>query len=453
MTGMELIVVALGWFMATGTEDDKVVVTPEEMDGLLVNPGMGWQTFHRFADEDSNLAGLPSSSAYFRLYWRDIEPEEGKVDFASFDTLLAHARRAGQKLAFRIMCVGTSRQSMYVPQWLRDKGCKGFEYQYQGSEMTYWVPDMDDPLFLETHLRLIHELGKRYDGHPDLDLVDIGTVGLWGEWHMSGTGVAVPSLETRLAIIDTYREAFPNTPKVMLIGDVDGLTHATNHACGWRADCLGDMGGFSPTWNHMEHFYRQQLRKCDAEEAWQVGPVAFESCWDMRKWHDEGWDIQFIFDYALELHASYLNNKSAPIPESIRAEIERFLRKVGYRLVLRRLEHNRHITAASSVKIVMQWENVGVAPPYRSYQLAFRLTSRTTQEKHVCMSETSVLGWLPGTVDVSVELQIPGRLAAGRYELGVGIVAPASQIPAVRLAIPGRTDDGWYPVSEVTIRK
>ena len=46
------------------------------------------------------------------------------------------------------------------------------------------------PIFQKAHFRLIEELGKRYNGHPDLDLVDIGPVGLWGEWHMSGTGVA-----------------------------------------------------------------------------------------------------------------------------------------------------------------------------------------------------------------------------------------------------------------------
>jgi hypothetical protein len=45
---------------------------------------MGWQTFHRFADQEQNLQGLPSASAYFRFYWREIEPKEGRIDFAKF---------------------------------------------------------------------------------------------------------------------------------------------------------------------------------------------------------------------------------------------------------------------------------------------------------------------------------------------------------------------------------
>jgi len=71
---------------------------PEEIDELLANPDMGWQTFHCFADEDKKLEGLPSTSAYFRFYWSEIEPVEGRIDFAKFDYLLTHARKVGHKL-------------------------------------------------------------------------------------------------------------------------------------------------------------------------------------------------------------------------------------------------------------------------------------------------------------------------------------------------------------------
>lgn len=45
-------------------------------DELFANPVMGWQTFYRFADDDPNLQGLPSASAYFRfLVIRSVEHE------------------------------------------------------------------------------------------------------------------------------------------------------------------------------------------------------------------------------------------------------------------------------------------------------------------------------------------------------------------------------------------
>jgi hypothetical protein len=342
----------------------RITIQPAQTDELFGNPGMGWQTFHRFADEDQALQGLPSSTAYFRFYWREIEPSENGLDFKRFDELLARARKAGQKLAFRIMCTG-SGDYMDVPQWLKDKGCGGVEFEYGGKK--HWVPDFSDPHFQMAHFRLIQQLGERYDGHPDMDLVDVGSIGLWGEWHMSGTTqvdtgkpVPVPPLEVRMAIIDAWCRAFPKTSKVILVGSEEGMTRAAKEGFGWRADCLGDMGGFSKTWNHMDNFYLQQISKTAAEDAWKKAPVAFESCWDMRKWKESAWDIRYIFDYALRCHASYLNNKSAPIPDGTRAEVERFLRRLGYRLRVRTLEHPPTAHSGGELPITVLWENGGV---------------------------------------------------------------------------------------------
>ncbi|MBI2949372.1 MAG: DUF4832 domain-containing protein [Verrucomicrobia bacterium] len=440
-------------------EGKTIRVEPREIDDLFANPGMGWQTFHHFADDDKNLQGLPSSGAYFRFYWREVEPRDGAIDFARFDELLAHARRAGQKLAFRIMCTG-SGQYMDVPAWLKEQGCKGVEFSYGGRK--HWVPDFADPLFQQKHFRLIRELGKRYDGRPDLDLLDIGSVGLWGEWHMSGTTAAdtgkpvpLPSPQLIDTIIEEWRRAFPQTSKVILIGSDQGMKRTIKDGLGWRADCLGDMGGFSKTWNHMDHFYMQQLEKTGAQEAWKGAPVAFESCWDMRKWEQEGWDISHIFDYALRCHATYVNNKSAPIPEGTRGKIEKFLRRLGYRLVVRTLEHPAFVRAGDEVALAITWENIGVAPPYRDYRVAFRLAKRSdaTGKPFKCVTDTSIRGWLPGSRKTDLAFRIPAGTQPGDHELALGLVDPATQTPAVRLAIAERDAEGWHPVSHVKVIK
>jgi hypothetical protein len=419
---------------------------------------MGWQTFHQFADQDKNLAGLPSASAYFRFYWREVQPKPDQIDFAKLDDLLAHARRAGQKLALRIMCVGSS-EYLDVPAWLKEQGCRGFEFDYGGGK--HWVPDFADPHFQQAHFRLIAELGRRYDGHPDLDLVDIGSVGLWGEWHMSGTTqtdtgqpVALPELKVQMAIIDAWCQAFPTTCKVIQIGCQEGMAQAAARQCGWRADCLGDMGGFSKTWNHMDNFYLQQLTNTGALETWKSGPVAFESCWDMRKWKETGWDIPYIFDYALRCHASYMNNKSAPIPPGARSQVESFLRRLGYRLAIRSIEHAATVRQGDDLKLNIDWENAGVAPPYRDYFVAiqFRDSLRTDVKPIVIVTQESIRGWLPGKRQSALWLKPaipPGRYS---YRLAVGVVDRDTRIPAVRLAIAGRDSQGWYPLSQIEIK-
>lgn len=432
-----------------------VTITPGETDALLANPGMGWQTFHRFADGDTTLQGLPSTSAYFRLYWSQLEPKEGEIDFDRIDTLLARARQAGQKLSLRIMCAGTDDDSMHVPEWLRRKGCPGSTFRYQGEGRRRWVPDMNHRLFQEAHFRFIAALGARYDGHADLDLIDIGSVGLWGEWHMSDTGVDLPSWKTRRGIIDAWCSAFPSTPKLMLIADDEGMRYATRRGCGWRADCLGDLGIFSKTWNHMDHFYLQQVEKSRAHEAWMQAPVAFESCWDMRVWQENGWDIDGIFDYALQQHASYLNNKSMPLPPGARPQVERLLRRMGYRLVLRRLLHPASVRAGEVLTIDMHWENVGVAPPYGDDFLGWRLVPLGSGGQGTRLSSAqpqSIRGWLPGPRELREDLPLPESLPAGSYELQLAVLAADEGSPSVQLAIEGRTEDGWYRLGRIEVR-
>ncbi len=437
---------------------------------LLANPGMGWQTFHHFADEDPALDGLPSTVAYFRYYWSQLEPADGEVRFELIDDHLAKAHAAGQKLAFRVMCCSTG-DTPGCPKWLRDVGCPGFEYTY-GRRKTWpkkaktpdvpyhdapnhappdwhWSPEMDSAMFQKEHFRFIAELGARYDGHPDLDLVDVGTVGLWGEWHMSGTGYQIPSPETCRRVNDAWRRAFPSQPMVYLIGDTEGMKRCAEHGVGWRADCLGDMGGFSDTWNHMEHCYRQRIAEAGAEDAWKTAPVAWESCWDVRKWVNEGWDVCHIFKYGLDLHGSYLNNKSAAVPPEARPEIEEFLKRLGYRLAIRSIEYPESAKAGETVPIKMEWENVGVAPPYRDHVLAFRL--RGSGGERIVRTDMSVRGWLPGRRDEAVQLALPGDIAPGEYDVHLALVDPNTREPAIRLAVDEAEDDGWYAVGSLSL--
>ena len=319
----------------------------------------------------------------------------------------------------------------------------------------HWIPDMADSLFQEAHFRFIEELGKRYDGHPDLDFIDIGTVGLWGEWHMSGTDVDMPSPETCQAIIDVYHKAFPTTPKVMLINYEPGVTYSVGKGSGWRADCLGDLGFWGDTWNHMRDSYPQAIEKSGATDAWKAGPVVFESCYDMLGWVQNAYDIRYIFDYALDYHVSYMNNKSAPLPEgaAVREEVERFVKKMGYRLVLAQLEHHDVRSTGSSLLVDMVWNNVGVAPPYKDYFVAVRFTDASGKAS-VSVSNTSIKGWLPGNIDTTASVALPNE--PGQYDLALAIVDPVARFPrnpAIQLAIEGSDWGGWYPLSQIVLQR
>jgi hypothetical protein len=317
-------------------------------------------------------------------------------------------------------------------------------------------------------------LGTRYDGHPGIDHIDLGSVGWWGEWHMSSSPAEMPSAEAQKKIVDAYLAAFQKTPLLMLIGGGPMLKHATQHGTGWRADCLGDMGGFSKTWCHMRMAYPRMLPEAGAVDAWKTAPVAWETCWDMRKWVDEGWSLRFIFNYALALHGSVINNKSAPLPEgeNIRPEVERFLRRLGYRLVLKELKHPSQAWPGEKFPLAMKWQNTGSAPCYKPYRVAYKLSNDEDYEK-VFVGTVTVNKWLPGCIglftekffqqpadlpsgnvhDVADEVTLPNDIPPGEYVLSVGVIAVETTQPVVQLGVKGRDEGGWYPLSKVMISR
>lgn len=455
------------------TAAQTVTIHPDETDELLANPGVGWQTFHRTRTEDKSLPDwIPSTVHYARWGWGVLEPRPGEVDYAFLDKTLQQTRVAGQRLAFRVMCCSTTPGRPYQPTWLAEVGCKVLTVDYSGQE-GLTIPDLDDPNTLARHLHLIHRLSQRYDGHPDLDHVDLGTVGWWGEWHMSSSKTArMPTLENRKLIIDTYVGAFRKTPLLMLVGDPECLAYAAQRGTGWRADCLGDLGGFSKNWYHMRDAYPNLIQEAGVQDAWKRAPVAWESCWEMRKWVQEGWSLRYIFNYALALHGSYLNNKSAPLPiaDEVRPEIERFLRRLGYRFVLRELSHPKQVGVGANLVIDAKWQNIGSAPCYRPYRVAYRFT-RDDGQTSVLVGAVTVEKWMPGSVELFTEefmkqppdlppgeiipvtdsVTLPSDLLAGEYTLAIGIVGEESIEPVVRLAIQGRSADGWYPLSKITV--
>jgi len=237
-------------------DERLVTVTPEETNEILANPGMGWQTFHRTAKQDKSLPSwIPSTVHYARWGWGELEPQPGKLNTEFLDKVLRETREAGQQLAFRVMCCSTSKGHPYHPQWLKEIGGRELPCDYEG-QGPLPIPDLDDPIVLQRHLDFIKRLGERYDGHADIDHIDLGSIGWWGEWHLSGSKTCkLTSLENRRKVVDAYLTAFQKTPLLMLIGGGECLKQATQHGAGWRADCLGDMGGFSRTWCHMRQGY------------------------------------------------------------------------------------------------------------------------------------------------------------------------------------------------------
>jgi Domain of unknown function (DUF4832)/Beta-galactosidase len=434
------------------------VVRPIETQDVLTNPGMGIQTFQRY-NGDSLNAGVTwseagpvsplkpsqvapdfpqSSVAYCRWHWATLEPEQGKIHWEIIDLALAEARRHGQRLMIRLMPYDPQHP---LPKWYRASGARRANSD-SSKDGSIWQPDFSDPLYSKYWSALITEAGRRYDGHPDLDSVDISTVGYWGE----GWSDYMPEFETQKKLIDIYLKAFRETPLVMNFDEPDALRYGTSHGAGWRLDCWGDM---KKPQSEMLDQYPEEIAKTGIQDVWRTAPVSLETCGVPESWFRNGWDVHYILSEALRWHVSTVNVKSSAIPEAWKSEFGDFERKMGYRFVLRRAEWQNQVHAGQALHLKTWWVNEGVAPIYRPFVLAFRLSS--PEHSAVIRTKADLRKWVPGDAVFEEPLFVPGELAAGDYEVSVALLDPMTLQPGIRLAINGRGADGWYSLSMVHV--
>lgn len=445
-------------------QHDTVIVRPVPIDQVLVNPGMGITTFNRFNGQALNpplswseagpVAKLPQASAkpdfpdttiaYLRWYWNAFEPEPGNFRWDIIDLALEEARVHGQKLAIRLMPYSNKDP---LPEWYQKSGARRAN-KPTDKDGSIWQPDFSDPLYLKYWGNVVLEAGKRYDGNPYLDSVDISSVGYWGE----GWSPYMPPFPYQKALIDIWFDAFPHTTLLMNFDEPQALTYGTSRGAGWRLDCLGDLRTkaddpyFQP---EMLDIYPQQVVRAGIQDVWQTRPVSLEVCGTVSEWKKDHFDVNYILDQALRWHVTSVNLKSSPIPEDWKPAFDSFQKEMGYRLLLRRLEYPKAVSAGSMMPIHMWWLNAGVAPPYTNYPLVVQL--RSSNDSTIINVPVDVRKWLPGDAVFDGSLYVPENLKQGTYDLRVAMLDPRSAEPAVRFAIAGRDPDGWYTEGQIQV--
>jgi len=486
-----LVTFLLGTIVLQAQEKPALIkIRPKEIQDVLTNPGIGFTTFQRFNGDSLNSGdrwteGLPivyqkfegdltnknypqTTIAYFRVDWSFMEPEMEQYNWPMIDKALRTAAERGQTLMLRIAPFEEGIKD--VPAWYRTmvgKEKKGPSFK--------WRIDPEDPTYVKYFGGLIKALGQRYDGHPDLESVDVSIVGFWGE----GDGSHLLSDHTRLALLNCYLDNFKKTPLTFqpLNGDApdpgvlvkgtpiaaswpDGRNNGTGpqmRYLGYRMDCLGDMTTDlwpEKHWSHMTDIYPRDIIKSGMSEVWKKSPVTMEICYTFLHWletlkYDEK-TVNYIFGEALKWHITSFNAKSSAVPEVWSPLVDKWLNRMGYRFVLRKFEYPSFVTRQGQLSFTSLWENIGVAPIYKNYKFAVRL--KNGQKTQVFITTADLLTWLPGDILHDETLYIPYDMPLGKYRIEIAIVAPVSNEPRVKLAISGREEDGWYPMGEIEVK-
>jgi hypothetical protein len=467
-----------------------LVVRPKEIQDVLNNPGIGFTTFQRFNGDSLNKGsrwteGYPivyqkftgditnkshpqTTIAYFRIDWAFVEPEQGQYNWPMIDKALRTAAERGQTLMLRVVPYEGGKKD--VPAWYRKM--VGKEDKLLSDK---WRIDHEDPRYIQYFGGMIKALGQRYDGHPDLESVDVSIVGFWGE----GDGSHLLTDQTRQALINVYLDNFKKTclsfqplngdapdPGILVNGTniaaywPDGRNNGTGpqmRHLGYRMDCLGDMTTEiwkEQGWSHMKDVYPKDIVKSGMGEAWKKAPVTMEICWTFLHWLDslkyDEKTVEYIFGEALKWHITSFNAKSSAVPQVWSPLVDKWLNKMGYRFVLRKFEYPSSVARQGQLSFTSLWENIGVAPIYKDYKFAIRLKNmKRTQVLSTC---ANLLTWMPGDIVYDEILYIPHDMPIGTYQIEIAIVSPVSYEPRVKLAIAGVNEDGWYPMGEIVVK-
>ncbi|MEQ6119666.1 DUF4832 domain-containing protein [Reichenbachiella sp. MALMAid0571] len=457
------------------TDQGTIVVRPKEIDDVLTNPGIGFTTFqmfngdnllpnvdvlinpniedHQIKKNDLTNEGYPNTSiAYFRILWQFIEPIEGEYRWDYIDKLLEIAHKRNQTLMLRIAPY-KGNPGTDVPTWYRKHVGENRDFAHQK-----WVVDPEDPQYSHYFGNMIRALGARYDGHPDLESVDLSIVGWAGE----GGGTELLSDETTINLLDAYLESFKQTPLTALLHGKEAVDYIkSKREIGWRQDCLGDLGFWADDqngWTHMYDYYPQTIIEYNMQDAWKKAAVTFESCADIIGWkNNQGYDekdVKYIIDQSLKWHISSFNNKSSEIPVEWRPLIDEWQKKMGYRFVLRRFSYPKEVEHNGFLKFESWWENSGVAPCYRKYPLVIRLVNK--RNSYTFLTDADIRDWLPGDIVYNNKIFVSKEIPSGLYQIQLALVEifpthEATPKAKIKLANEGITKDGWYDLGSVKV--
>jgi hypothetical protein len=472
----------------SSSEADMVVVEPVDHGLALLNPDMGWN-FPYYIDnqdaqyggcrpEDDTLDWFPGANAvYFRVGWAHLEPEEGRFNWDYTDRVAEHWIAKGKQVSYCWLVFSTVGSVAATPQWLKHSGAHGWYFPAtNGKSIPQWIPNWDDPVFLEKFGNFLAAAAARYDGKPWLQFIEIGSLGTWGEGHTGvGYGVPTPPIPpitpaAQKKHLDLWRKNFPRS------------TILVNHAyeqVSWASPPAGttakgpveyaDGLGYGLTdWSILVQACCPYTSGDLAESIWPEHPIGLEDeHYGFADLETKSWGDGSAYHDAMErYHASFLrmnwwpaeflsgNNKDLPGNYDLVAQMNR---RVGYRLQIVRASWPTQVKSGSTPTVEVLLRNAGVAPCFGGGHAVLSLVDSSGQLRAETLDkEFDVANLAVGpsveqapAITRNISLHIPFELDAGTYNLCASIRSSRGQY---RLPITEWSDEhGRYLLGPVSI--
>jgi hypothetical protein len=203
----------------------------------------------------------------------------------------------------------------------------------------------------------------------------------------------------------------------------------------------------------MYDYYPESIIKFGVKNDWKKAPISLEICGTLFRWKDEEkynqQQVKYIFDQTLKWHISSFNAKSSPVPPEWEPLVNDWLKKMGYRFVLRKFSYPESVKRNSRLPFETWWENKGVAPCYKHFPLAIKL--KNSKDSITFLTDADIREWLPGDNLYDNSVFVPKNFTPGDYNVQIAIVDPLTGKPKIQLAIEGKDAEGWYNLGKIKI--
>jgi hypothetical protein len=399
-----------------------VTITPLARDGFEINPGRGWMLMMPGA-EPEQFANWPwVSMVYYRVAWKTLEPEEGRLNWsdARWEGDFKRWTEKGYPVGLDVMCCNPhSDDAWCTPKWVHDAGCKGHMYRRDsgdpmahGKIMDRWEPDYDDPIFKEKLESFLTAFAARYDNDPDVDFVTLRAYAPWGEWWGLET-----SEETLNWMVDLHLRLFKHTPLTIPVSNWKRwepvIKPAVRKGIGIRKDGLG--GPVEP----------MESELCDMAH-WRA-PVMLEFYGPRSYLREKGWDTLFDKEECIYgWHASRVNmgfvGQARQWVEHEPDFLDRAAKRMGYRFRIREANYTETVSRGEKFAFGAWWRNEGVAPYTRRGALLLILRDGAGRETVIHKDDklpNSI--WMIGHYRGEYQIDLPASIAPGEYTLLVAM--------------------------------
>jgi hypothetical protein len=291
----------------------------------------------------------------------------------------------------------------------------------------------------------VRAYGRRFDGAPGLEFIDMRYYGFWGEGHRFGaTQPWPPEVDKRKLMqrfIDSYVAAFRKTPLVVQTArdrdepypEATAIDYALAKGCWMRRDGFGG------------YIDEKETRLLQAH--WQQHPLVAENgagYADYLAGKVAGWTIDRIVDEMLAHHVSYfpmgwgLRDWDALLQQRPDLVKKASLR-VGYRFEVTKASWPRAVKPGQSFALETVWRNSAVAClPFRWHPAAYLLDpDRGQPVARAVHAQADPRAWTAGREELlPLTLSVPAEIKPGRYAVAVGIEDDRGE-PAIELGIEG----------------